>query len=274
MRVPQPCCGEDCSASRLIHSGSHQTVPPTIAQTSAADKHELETLRKAHKWSTEELGRADAKVAALQQRLERAEKKLELEAARADGAEKLVTELESVASSVATRAVEQRKAEAGAAKAATAVRAELEKRVADAEAAALAARAAAEHAGTFAAKQVAGLQAQCSDLQRTLTKERALAASRAESAAAEAASALAAERNAAEAAGKQRNEDLTKFGARVEELEGAVKASQVPGMHTEHQDASQCIALNTRLVNAHALPLHIDFTASAHTLLPFSDTAL
>lgn len=197
----------------------------------ASDKHELEALREAHKQSAEELGRADAKVAALQQRLDRAEKNLVLEVVRAEGAERLIAELKSMASSATTRAVAERKVEAAAAKSADALRSELEKRATDAEAAALAARAAAQHAGTLAAKQLTELQAQCSNLQSSLTQERALAASRAESRAAEVASALTAQRTATEATEKQRNGMLAKLSARVEELDGAVRASQVPGTH-------------------------------------------
>jgi hypothetical protein len=170
-------------------------------------------------------------VAALQQRLDRAENKLVSEAARAEGAEKLVAEHESIASSTPARAAEQRKAEAAAAQAAHALRSELERRAADAEAAALAARAAAELASTMAGKQLAELQAQCFDLQSTLTRERALVASRAAATDAEATSELAVQRWAAEAGDKQRNEVLASFGARVQELEGAVRASQVRGLH-------------------------------------------
>jgi len=123
------------------------------------------------------------------------------------------------------------KVEAAAAKSADALRSELEKRAADAEAAALAARAAAQHAGTLAAKQLTELQAQCSNLQSSLTQERALAASRAETRAVEVASALMAQRTGIEATEKQRNGMLAKLSARVEELDGAVRASQVPGTH-------------------------------------------
>lgn len=67
------------------------------AQVAATERKELERLREGQTRGAEERGRADAKVATLQQRLDRAEEKLTNEEARADAAERKVLRLSHAA---------------------------------------------------------------------------------------------------------------------------------------------------------------------------------
>ena len=216
----------------------------TLTQVSAVERKELEGLRDGNKRSAEEIGRAHAKLDTLQQRLDRAEEKAASESAHAEEAKKKLAELLAASSSAAARSAEQKKAEAAAAKAALATRNSLEKRLAEAEAAALAAKTAAAHAGTLASKELTALREQMLGLEKLVAVERERAdqaevaareavamererSAQAQRAAKEAAASLDAQRRAADASGRARNDDLAKYAAKIEELEGAVRASQV-----------------------------------------------